>query len=299
MVMNLEALWRMIPALILAPLLPGIINRVKAMFAGRKGRPLLQTYFDTAKLLRKGAVFSAATTWMFRAGPILCLASPLAALALIPVGGLPGVFSFPCDFILAAYLLGVARLAVVLAALDTGSSFEGMGASREAAFGAVAEPVLFLTLLAAASVAHGFSLAEIIGDAPAGTLPDVLLALALFALLLVENSRIPVDDPNTHLELTMIHEVMVLDHSGPYLAFITYGSALKLWIYAALFSGLLLPFDPARPVASSGLALAGILATAVLVGCVESITARLRLVRVPGLLIGAGACSAFALIVTL
>ncbi len=294
-----DAVWLLAPALVASPLLFGIINRVKALFGGRRGRPLLQTYYDLAKLLRKGAVVSDTTTWIFRTGPVLSLAGPLAALMILPLAGMPGVFSFSCDFILLAYLLGAARMATMLAALDTGSSFEGMGASREACLGALGEPVLFVTLLAAAGMGNGFTLNGIMNAPQHATLPHVLLALSLFVLLLVENCRIPVDDPNTHLELTMIHEVMVLDHSGPDLAFITYGSGIKLWIFATLFSGLLLPLDPARPFYSAGLALGGVFATAVLVGIVESIMARLPLVRLGGLLAGAGAVSALALVLTL
>ncbi len=297
--MNTIALLHLIPALVLAPLLLGVINRVKAFFGGRRGKPLLQTYFDLIKLLRKGMVVSRTTTWMFRLGPLLGLAAPLVALLLLPQAGSPGLVSFPCDFILLAYLMGAGRMAIMLAAMDTGSSFEGMGASREAAFGALAEPVFFLTLLAGAGVAHGFSLASILSGMHAGSLPDVLLALSLFALLLTENARIPVDDPNTHLELTMIHEVMVLDHSGPDQAFITYGSALKLWIYASIFSGLLLPLNGDTPLFSLGISLAGVFGTAVLVGVIESVTARLRMIYVSNLLAGAGAASALALILIL
>ena len=299
MSMNPDAVWLLAPALVASPLLFGIINRVKALFGGRHGKPLLQTYYDLAKLLRKGLVVSDTTTWVFRAGPVLSVAGPLAALTIVPLAGMPGVFSFPCDFILVAYLLGAARLATMLAALDTGSSFEGMGASREACLGALGEPVLFVTLLAATGLGGGLALSNILENAHSGTLAHALLALSLFVLLLVENCRIPVDDPNTHLELTMIHEVMVLDHSGPDLACITYGSGLKMWIYATLFSGLLLPLDPARPFFSAGLALGGVFATAVLVGIVESVMARLPLVRLGGLLAGAGACSALALVLIL
>ena len=134
-------------ALLLAPLLAGVINRVKAKFAGRHGKPLLQLYYDIAKLLRKGEVISETTTWVFTAGPVLSLATALLALTLLPLGGCASPFSFRGDFILFAYLLGLGRFATVLAALDTGSPFEGMGASREAVFGALGEPVLFLAFL--------------------------------------------------------------------------------------------------------------------------------------------------------
>ena len=139
-------------ALVLAPLLPGIINRVKAKFAGRHGKPILQTYYDLAKLMRKGEVISRTTTWVFACGPAVSLATTLCAIALLPLGGATSPLAFTGDFILAAYLLGMGRFAIMLSALDTGAAFEGMGASREATFSALAEPLFFLILLVLTSV---------------------------------------------------------------------------------------------------------------------------------------------------
>ena len=272
-------------ALILAPLLPGIINRVKARFAGRQGKPLLQTYYDLARLLRKGEVIGRTATWTFSAGPGVALAATLCALALLPLGGAPSPLGFGGDFLLAAYLLGMGRFALILAALDTGSSFEGMGASREAAFSALAEPVLFLVFLMLTSLS--LDLVRHTGQSA-----ELVAALSLSAMF----GRIPVDDPNTHLELTMIHEVMVLDHSGPNLAMIVYGAALKLWFFAALTAGLLTP--PLRLWQQAGLCLLIILALAAAVGVVESVMARLRLTRIPHLLGGAAALASLALILT-
>ena len=309
---NISAyLVQLLLALALAPLLPGIINRVKAKTAGRRGKPLLQTYYDLARLLRKGEVISRTATWTFAAGPGVALAATLCALALLPLGGAPSPLGFSGDFLLAAYLLGMGRFALILAALDTGSSFEGMGASREAAFSALAEPVLFLAFLVLTSLNldlhHGlnptvsFSLSGMFGGQAAGAwllgrAELLLIPAVFFVLLLVENCRIPVDDPNTHLELTMIHEVMVLDHSGPNLAMIVYGAALKLWFFAALIAGLLVPPLPFWQ--QAGLWLAVILGLAAVVGVVESVMARLRLTRVPQLLGGAAALAALALILT-
>lgn len=301
-------------ALALAPLLPGIINRVKAKVAGRHGKPLLQTYYDLAKLLGKGEVISRTTTWTFAAAPGVSLAAALCALALLPLGGVPSPLAFAGDFLLAAYLLGMGRFAVMLAALDTGSSFEGMGASREAAFSALGEPALFLAFLTLTSLAldlgrggagldlrDAFSLSALFnGDMAAfwqAGRPELLLAPAVFfALLLAENCRIPVDDPTTHLELTMIHEVMVLDHSGPNLAMIVYGAALKLWFFAALVAGLIVPPLPLWEHAA--LSVLTILGIGVAVGVVESVMARLRLTRVPHFLGVAAALAALALILT-
>ena len=242
-------------ALLLAPLLPGIIARVKAKVAGRHGKPVLQLYFDIVKGLRKGEVISHVTTPVFTLGPVVGLATVLCALALLPLGGMASPLRFSGDFLLAAYLLGLGRFLTMLAALDTGSSFEGMGASREAAFSALSEPVLFLCLLTLVGVGSALgmhdalSLSGMLGGRPAhewllGRAELLLVPVVFFVLLLVENSRIPVDDPTTHLELTMIHEVMILDHSGPSLSFIEYGAALKLWFFAALPAGILVPDLP-------------------------------------------------------
>ncbi len=295
-------------ALLLAPLAVGIVNRVKATFSGRHGKPLLQLYYDVFKLLRKGEVTGDGTTWVFSAGPVVALVSALLALALIPLGGAASPFAFQGDFILCAYLLGMGRFATILAALDTGSAFEGMGASREALFGALTEPVLFLVLLALITTAESMgvdrelSLSTLFnGFAPQawtnGRPELVMLVFVMGVLLLVENCRIPVDDPNTHLELTMIHEVMVLDHSGPNLAFIQYGAALKLWLFSALLTGLLLPAMPLW--AHTPLSLCGIFLMACAVGVVESVMARLRMHVVPALIGLAGSVAAFVLILTL
>ena len=295
-------------ALVLAPLVPGIINRVKAKFGGRHGKPLLQLYFDLAKLFAKGEVISTTATWVFSAGPVVSLTTAVMALALLPLGGVPSPFAFRGDFILCAYLLGMGRFATVLAAMDTGSPFEGMGASREALFGALAEPVLFLCFLSLISTATSmgmradFSLSVLFNgfalDAWLHGRPElVLLTFVMGILLLVENCRIPVDDPTTHLELTMIHEVMVLDHSGPNLAFILYASAIKLWVFCSLFAGLLVPALPVW--AQTVLTFAVIFAAAVIVGVIESTMARLRMHIVPALIGLSGSVAAFVLILTL
>lgn len=291
-------------ALLLAPLLPGIINRVKALFAGRKGPPLVQLYRDLARLLRKGTVYSSTTTWVVKAGPVVALATAAAALALLPFAGEPGLVSFAGDLLLLAYVLGLGRFATVLAALDTGSAFEGMGASREVWFAALAEPALLLGLAGLAAASASLSLSGIfLGPGPhpllGGHAPAVLLIAVAFVLVfLVENARIPFDDPNTHLELTMIHEVMVLDHGGPDLALIEYGSSLKLWVLGGLLVDAVIPpwgRWPARLAAS----LAGLAAVAVATGVVESAMARLKLVRVPQALVMASVFSLIALILVL
>jgi len=285
-------------ALLLAPLLQGVITRVKARFAGRDGPPLLQPYYDLAKLLAKGAVYSETTTWVFRLAPVAGVAITALCLLFMPLGHLsPGV-AFAGDVIFIVYLLGLHRFLTVLAAMDTGSAFEGMGASREMAFAALAEPALLFALAALAHVTGNLSLAGIIHDiTPAlwhDHAPTFLLILAgLFLVFLAENSRIPVDDPTTHLELTMIHEVMVLDHSGPDFAFIEYAASLKLWLLGALITGIALPIDTGwLPFDTAAMVLA-LFVLAALVGVVESTMARLRMLQVPQLLVGA---CAFAIV---
>jgi formate hydrogenlyase subunit 4 len=287
-----------------APVLLGVIGRVKARFAGRTGPPILQPWRDLLRLTGKGAVFSRTTTWVFRAGPTVALAATLAAGLLVPMGAPSAPVRFAGDFILFAYLLGLGRFATILAALDTGSSFEGMGAAREATFSALAEPALFLGLVSLARSAGSLELSRMLGerlqatwwtDAPA----LLLVALAIFAVALAENARVPVDDPATHLELTMIHEVMVLDHSGPDLAMIQYGAALKLWLFGALVVRLALGALAVDPWLAFAAFLGGQLLFAVAIGVVESVTARVRLLRVPQLLIGASALAAFALVLLL
>ena len=301
-IMALRTLLHLAALLALPPLLLGIVNRTKAVFAGRVGPPLVQPYLDLAKLLRKGAVYSRTTTWVFRAGPVIGLAAVAAAGLLLAMGGAPAALSFGGDFVLFAYLLGLARFFTALAALDTGSPFEGMGAAREVTFASLAEPALFLCLLVLARATGTISLSGMLGPAlPAawGSAGPALLlaAIALFVIALAENARIPVDDPNTHLELTMIHEVMVLDHGGPDLAFILYGASLKLFLFGAILSRLV--FRGGGALAAEGLFFLGVLVFAVGVGVVESVMARLRMVRVPQLLVGASVLAVFALVLLL
>lgn len=291
-------------ALLLAPLLAGVINRTKAAFAGRTGLPLLQLYRDLAKLFRKGAVYSRTTTAVFRVGPAVSLAAILAALPLVPSAGAPALFAFPGDVVLLVYLLALARLALVLAALDTGSAFEGMGASRDLQFAALAEPAFLLGLAATARETGSLSLSGMLGGVSGGVWSSAgptfaLVAAAFLVVFLAENARIPFDDPNTHLELTMVHEVMVLDHGGPDLALVEIGSAIKMWILGSIIVGLLVPVHTGSLLIDAAAFLAGMAALGVLTGIVESSMARLRLTSVPQLLIGAGALSALALVLVL
>jgi formate hydrogenlyase subunit 4 len=285
----------------LPPLLFSVIAKTKAWFGGRVGPPWLQPYYDLYKLMQKHPVYSRTTTWVFRAGPIVNLAALLTAATLIPVFSNRTLLGFPGDVILVVYLLALGRMFTVLAALDTGSSFEGMGGSREVTFGAMTEPALFLSFVALAVATRSTQLSEMVGPnllaewriaGPA----MVLIIGALAIVLLTETCRVPVDDPNTHLELTMIHEVMVLDHSGPEFAYISYAAALKFTLLASILLHAAVPHPERLYMVDFLLRGLELVVLAAVVGVVESTIARLRLNRVPLLLAGATVLSAIAVV---
>ncbi len=288
--------------LVTAPLLPGVIAKTKARVAGRNGPPLLQTYYDIAKLLRKDMVLSSTTTWVFLLGPAVAVVVPVLCSLMLPLVGPRAPVAFTGDLILFVYLFALSRFCTTTAALDTGSAFEGMGAARELTFAALAEPALFFGLLALARVSGALSLSSLLAVSDDGwhraSAALVLIVASWFIVLLAENSRVPFDDPNTHLELTMIHEVMVLDHSGPAFGLILYGSALKLFVFSALMADVLLP-RTGNPFADTGSTLGAVLLVGVAIGLVESAMARLRLVRVPQLLIAASLVAGFAVVLVL
>jgi len=278
--------------LVMPPLLLGIINKTKALFAGRRGPPLLQNYHDLIKLARKGMVISQVTTWVFIAAPVVTLVAVILAGLLVPLGPFRAPIAFTGDLILFAYLLALCRFFTTTAALDTGSAFEGMGAAREVTFACLSEPALFFAMLTLAKlsgslVLSDMLLAPMISGFHASPASLVLTAAGLFILLLAENCRIPVDDPNTHLELTMIHEVMVLDHSGPLFGMILYGASMKLFVLGAVLLHVVIPFHTGIAVLDWLIFAAGMLGIAVAVGVVESIMARLQMRHVPHLLIAA------------
>jgi formate hydrogenlyase subunit 4 len=288
-------------ALTMPPLLLGVINKTKALFAGRRGPPLLQPYYDLIKLCQKGSVFSTTTTWVFRAGPVVSLVTAALAVLLVPFANAAAPISFTGDLIVLAYLLGLGRFFTASAALDTGSPFEGMGAAREVTFACLAEPALFLGLLVLAKLSGSLQLSGMLGSSlgthwPTAGASLALVLLSWFIILLAENSRIPFDDPNTHLELTMIHEVMVLDHSGPAFGMILYGAALKLFVFGALIVQLVLPIATGSAWLDWPIFIGGMLAVAVMIGVVESTMARLRLTHIPILLVAACLLSAFGVI---
>ncbi len=283
-------LWFLLP-----PLLPGIVNRVKAWVAGRRGPPVLQLYYDLARLWRKGVVLSDLASPGFIAGPAVAWVAVAGAALLLPLGPLGSLLSFRGDVILLVYLLALARFCTAWAAMETGSSFEGMGAAREVSYAVLAEASVITAVLALSVQSGSVSLARMME--PAVGSGGVLLAAGLFTVLLAENCRVPFDDPATHLELTMIHEVMVLDHSGPPLAVILHGASMKLLLYALLLVQAVVPLGGLSFPAAVAVLAGGVLAVTVGVGLVESLLARFAFRRVPLLLTTAFLLCLFALLV--
>ena len=295
MTIALEIFLRLALWLLLAPLLPGIINKTKAWVAGRRGPPVLQLYYDLAKLWRKGVVLSTAVSPGHVIGPAIAWMAILGATLLLPCGPGGATLAFRGDALLFVYLLALARFSLSYAALDTGSAFEGMGVAREVSYAVLAEAAVITALLTLGLQSQSVSLAEMLS--PSAGAGAALLAAGLFTVLLAENCRVPFDDPNTHLELTMIHEVMVLDHSGPPLAAILHGAALKLLLFAVLLAEAALPMGQLPPLAALGTLAAAVLLITIGVGLVESLLARLAFRRVPMLLTTAFLLCLFALLV--
>lgn len=290
-------------ALVIMPfLLLGVVNRTKSLWSGRKGQPILQTMHDILRLLRKTPVYSATASWVFRAGPFILLATSVLSAAIVPLSGSEPMLSFPFDFVWFAYVWGLGRMATLLAALDTGSSFEGMGAAREATFSTLLEPVLFLVIGALSLHSGRFTFHEALHVQPSDGVATVLWATSLLALLIVlqvETARMPVDDPTTHLELTMIHEVMILDHSSLELAAIQWGNAIKFFLGTSVIAALLNPLAGTGSLAAAGMHAALCLLIAALIGTLESLVARLRLAFIPRYIAFGFAAGSMAAIATL
>ena len=283
----------------LAPLVQGLVHRTRALITGRRGIPLLQLYRDLWKLARKGTVVSRTSSGLFAALPSAVLAAAIGAALLAPLGPGGSVLRFPGDFVAFAGLLALSRYALILAGFESGSSFEGMGASREVTIATFAEPALFLCLAALALVTGGRDMSSLFGSpmarAPLLGPALILVAGSLFVLLLAETGQVPVDDPTTHLELTMIHEVIVLDLGGPDLGCVLYAASLKLTLLAALIAAVLVPPGPMH----LPWMVAGVAAIAVVVGVVAGFSARIRLDRLPQFLTAAVVLASLALALTL
>jgi formate hydrogenlyase subunit 4 len=280
---------------LLAPLLPGIINQVKARVAGRRGPPVLQLYYDLARLWRKGVVVSTLASPAFVILPAVAWVALLGAALLVPLGPAGAALSFHGDVLLMLYLLALGRFCTAWAAMETGSAFEGMGVVREVSYAVLSEAAIVAAVLALCVQTGSVSMMTML--APTAGAGVVLLGAGLFIVLLAENCRVPFDDPTTHLELTMIHEVMVLDHSGPPLAVILHGASMKLLLFSLLLTQAVVPLGQHGPIAATGLLAGGVLAVTLAVGVVESLLARFAYRRVPLLLTTAFLLCLFALLV--
>lgn len=286
--------------LLFAPLVNGVINKIKALTQKRSGPPVLQLYFDLAKLARKGEVVSDVSSWVFRATPHIVFGTALAAALLVPVSVriLPGsglVFGLPADLILLFYVLALGRFFLCLAALDTGSAFGGMGSSREVMIASLVEPSVMVVVITLGLMSRSTSVSAIL---EAMTRPGsgffgpvtILLFLAMLIVLIAETSRIPVDDPATHLELTMVHEAMILEYSGRRLALLEYGAAIKQMMLMTLMVNFFIPLDSlvqASGVAGVLLSLlvygVKMLCLAALVAVIEVNTVKVRFFSIPNL----------------
>lgn len=279
--------------LVVAISITGVINRCRALLAGRKGLPFFQHIYNVRLLMRKGAVYSTTTTILFRIAPAVYLGSAIVAMLFIPVADLNPLISFEGDVICFAYLLALGRVSLILAAMDTGSSFEGMGASREALYGALIEPAIMIGFATLAMFCGYTSLADIFAREQSLnlhlTIVMLLTAYLFLKITFVESGRVPVDDPRTHLELTMIHEVMCLDYCGIDMGMIQIAG----WLKTASLSML-----AANAIAATGcfhwwLAVPlAILLTGLSVGIVESTQARNKLVRNTTFIVGISALAA-------
>lgn len=257
----------------------GILIRTKSITSGRKGPGILQPMKDIIRLFKKGAVYSETTSFIFQVAPSIYFASIIMAILVIPFGQYKGIISFEGDFVFFAYILGTGKFFSIISAMDTGSSFEGMGASREALFSMFAEPAFFILMGSFALLTGHTSFQEIFVSLHFGSyisyILGVLATFVLAMIAMVENSRMPFDDPKTHLELTMVHEVMILDNSGFDLGMILYTTNLKFAMYGALIANL---FMGSFPLYITIPIFFGIqILFAIAVGILESFTARFRM----------------------
>lgn len=258
----------------------GIIRKTKAFWGGRKGASIFQPLYDFLKLLNKEIVYSKTVSWVFKITPVINLSSIIFAALFVPLASGNSLVNIPFAFVIFSYILGFGKFFSLISALDTGSSFEGMGASREACFSTIVEPAFFIAIgsIIAITQINSFENLKFImqNSGIYGYLIIILSVLAIFIMLLIEGCRVPIDDPATHLELTMIHEVMILDNSGVDLGFISWGAALKMFLFASLIASLIIPIN--LPVYISILLyLIIILILSITIGTIESSIARFRM----------------------
>lgn len=264
-------------------LMLGVIKKTKAFWGGRYGAPVLQPLYDFVKLMKKDFVISKTTSGIFRITPVIVIASALFAALFVPLASSSAIINIPAGFIIFAYILGLSKFFSLIGAMDTGSSFEGMGASREACFTTIVEPAFFMLLASIMALSGNYTfdaLSKIIENSGNyGILICVFALIALFIMILTEGSRVPVDDPATHLELTMIHEVMILDNSAADLALITWASGIKMLLLSSLIAAIVIPQGLPQWIAVLAY-LALMFIISVIIGTIESATARIRMSHV-------------------
>jgi formate hydrogenlyase subunit 4 len=298
---------QMLLVLLLAPLLTGLVRKVKARLLRRQGPPLIQPYLDLVRLMRKEVVLAEGASWLFRVIPYLIFAATWVAASLVPTFRTGLMFSWSADLIAIIALLGSARFFLALAGLDVGTSFGGIGSSREVMIASLAEPAMIMIVFTLALVAGSTQLSTMAGFMVSSAVGlRVSLGLALIALVMVaiaENARIPVDNPATHLELTMVHEAMVLEYSGRHLAMVEFSASLKLLLYVSLIACVFVPWGMAGPDANVGVLILGTLAYlgklaagGLLLALFETSIAKMRVFRVPEFL---GAALMLGLLATL
>ena len=264
-------------------LMLGVIKKTKAFWGGRYGASVFQPLYDFIKLMKKDFVISTTTSKVFRITPVIVIASVLFAALFVPLASSSAIVNIEAGFIVFAYILSFSKFFSLISAMDTGSSFEGMGASREACFTTIVEPAFFMLLASIMALSGNYtfdSLGKIIENAGGyGILICIFAILVLFIMILTEGSRVPVDDPATHLELTMIHEVMILDNSASDLALIAWANGIKMLLLSSLIAAIVIP--QGLPTGLSVLAyLALMFVISVIIGTIESATARIRMSHV-------------------
>lgn len=295
--------------LLLSPLFLTIVKKVKARMQGRQGPPLFQMYYNIVKILSKEVVYSKTSSWIMRTTPVVCMAVMILAALFVPVIFIPESFGGIGNIILFLYILAFGRFMISLAGLDAGSSFGGMGSSREMSLSAVIEPTIIVVAAALATVLGTLDIFEMISKtsvADITTMPTLLLiSVSLFLILIIETSRIPVDNPETHLELTMVHEGMILEYSGRNLALMELSHAVKQAVYMGLLIGILVPFGiiNAGSMLIPGIIIAAVLflikgsVLAVVIGLFESSMSKMRFFSIPTLFMIAFFFSALTIII--
>ncbi|HZK18550.1 MAG TPA: NADH-quinone oxidoreductase subunit H [Clostridia bacterium] len=296
MVKLFAILMQLLLVIILAPLVNGVIKKVKAFSEKRWGAPVLQMYYDLYKLFRKGTVVSDVSSWIFRATPWIFFGTTLTATLFVPISGNFLLLNFQGDLILLIYLLALGNFFMCLAALDTGGTFGGMGSSREVMIAAIMEPALLVSLFTVGLFANSTSIPRImqVMQESGGIVAHpglVLLAIAIMIVILAVNSRLPFDDPGTHLELTMVHEAMILEYSGKHLALMEWGAAIKQLLLILLVLNVFFPHEQFLGAAGIGVLLPvsllltflKIILVSVIIGIAEFSTIKFRLFSVPNL----------------